>query len=85
MKIDASYTYSTTQAAQLLGVKPEYYYQVQAEMCVTGLKVANLVFFCPFMKNPIHRIRIAADEAVWAEFETRIRKAEELIATLWTE
>ena len=54
-------------------------------MCVTGLKVANLVFFCPFMKNPIHRIRIAADEAVWAEFNIRIRKAEELISTLWTE
>lgn len=72
-------------AADLLSVKPEYFYQVQAEMCVTGLKIANLVFFCPFMKNPIHRIRIAADDAVWAEFDIRIRKAEELISTLWTE
>lgn len=70
-------------AQDLLGVKPEYYYQVQAEMCVTGLPMANLVFYCPFMRNPIHRIRVAADEAVWAEFAARIMRAEEMITVLW--
>ena len=69
----------------LLGVKPEYYYQVQAQMCCTGITMTNLVFWCPFMRSKIHRIRVAADRNVFAEFATRIGKAEEMINTLWTE
>ena len=82
-KAFGKYKMEVHDVQDLLGVKPEYYYQVQAEMCVTGLRMANLVFFCPFMKNPIHWVRVPADEAVWCEFEVRIRRAEEMITMLW--
>lgn len=82
MKIDASYTYSTTQAAQLLGVHRVTLYRWVKDG-LAGVRMANLVFFCPFMKNPIHWVRVPADEAVWCEFEVRIRRAEEMITMLW--
>lgn len=59
-------------------------YKVADEMWSYNMKQSS-DYQSAIMKNPIHRIRIAADEAVWAEFDIRIRKAEELIATLWTE
>ena len=65
--------------ASLLSVEPRYYYQVQAEMHVTGCRQADFICFCPFLKDPIHIVRITADEDVQDEIESRIIEAEDII------
>lgn len=68
--------------ASLLATKPEYYWQIQAELSVTGYKEADFVCFCPFLKNPLHIVRITADEDAQKEIEFRINEAEKIIKNL---
>lgn len=68
--------------ASLLAAKPEYYWQIQAELSVTGYKEADFVCFCPFLKNPLHIVRITADEDAQKEIEFRIAEAEKIIKNL---
>lgn len=68
--------------ASLLATKPEYYWQIQAELSVTGYKEADFVCFCPFLKNPLHIVRITADEDAQKEIEFRINEAEKIIRNL---
>ena len=68
--------------ASLLATKPEYYWQIQAELFVTGCKEADFVCFCPFLKNPLHIVRITADEDAQKEIEYRINEAEKIILNL---
>lgn len=68
--------------ASLLAVEPMYFYQVQAEMMVTGCTEADFVCFCPFLKNPLHIVRITADEDAQKEIEFRINEAEKIIKNL---
>lgn len=65
--------------ASLLSVEPVYFYQVQTEMHVSGCKQADFICFCPFLKHPIHIVRITADEDVHKEIEHRITEAEKII------
>lgn len=68
--------------ASLLSVEPRYYYQVQAEMHVSGCKQADFICFCPFLKHPLHIVRITADKEVQKEIEYRISEAEKIISNI---
>ncbi len=63
----------------LLDVEPKYFYQVQAQLMVTGYTDADFVCFCPFLKNPIHIVRIIADREVHEKMAFRISEAEKII------
>jgi hypothetical protein len=63
----------------LKAVEPKYYYQVQSQLHTTGCKQADFICFCPFMKHPLHIVRITADEEVHKEIEHRIKEAEKII------
>lgn len=63
----------------LKAVNPKYFYQIQAELSVTGLDRADFVAFCPFLKHNIHIVEITRDEAVISEFEKRITEANKII------
>lgn len=67
----------------LKSVEPKYYYQIQSQLHCTGLKKADLVCFCPFLKHPIHIVRITADEEVQKEIEYRISEAEKIIESIF--
>lgn len=63
-----------------------YYWQVQAEMMVTGTAFCDFVVYCPFIKNdpskdisPIIIKRIQADDAAQAELKMRIELANQMI------
>lgn len=66
----------------LKAVEPKYYYQIQSQLHCTGLKSADLVCFCPFLKHPIHIVRITADKEVLKEIEFRISEAEKIIESI---
>ena len=68
--------------ATLKSVEPRYFYQVQAQLMCTGLKSADFVCFCPFLKHPIHIVRITADEEVQNEIAYRISEAEKIIESI---
>jgi hypothetical protein len=76
------YRYEIKDNETLKSVEPNYFYQVQAEMHVSGCKQADIVFFCPFLKHPIHIVRITADEDVQKDIEHRIREAENIIKSI---
>ena len=46
-------------------------------MSCTGLNKADFVVFCPLLKHNIHIVEITRDESVIAEFEKRIKAANE--------
>lgn len=57
-------------AETLKAVKPEYYWQVQAEMECTGTTLCYFIAYCPWQTNPIHVVpipRIEADAKVLVE------------------
>jgi len=66
----------------LLSVEPRYFYQIQAQLMVTGYSEADFVCFCPFLKHPLHIVRITADEEVQKEIEYRIYEAEKIISNI---
>lgn len=66
----------------LKAVEPGYYYQVQAQLHTTLCTKADFVCFCPFLKHPIHIVRITADEEVQKEIEHRIYEAEKIISNI---
>lgn len=73
------YKHKIVDNESLKAVESKYFYQVQAEMMCTGCKQADFICFCPFMKHPLHIVRIAADEEVHKEIEYRIKEAEKII------
>ena len=69
----------------LKSVEPRYFYQIQAELHVSGCEEADLVCFCPFLKHPIHIVRITADKEVQNEIAYRIVEAEKIIESILKE
>jgi len=66
----------------LLSIKYEYFYQCMAHMMVTGAKGTDFITYCPFQSDPIHIVRVEADESVFAEMEKRINAANDIINDL---
>lgn len=59
-----------TDGESLKRIKPEYYWQTQAEMSCTDVNFAYFVAYCPWQKNPIHIALIERnpeDEALMLE------------------
>jgi len=81
-KVYMQYRNEINDNESLKAVKPKYYYQIQSQLHCTGLKSADLVCFCPFLKHPIHIVRITADEEVQKEIEFRISEAEKIIESI---
>lgn len=56
-----------------------YYWQIQAEMAVTGCTEALFYVYCPFMKVPIHAVGIEQNEADIAALIERVELANKYI------
>lgn len=63
-------------------VKPEYYWQVQAEMSCTGCSSADFVSYCAWLSRPIHIVTISRSDDDIALLEERVRLANEFIDNL---
>lgn len=81
-KVFMKYKAEIKDNASLLAVEPKYFYQVQTQLMVTGCTEADFVCFCPFLKNPLHIVRIFADSDVHTQIAHRIAEAEKIINTL---
>lgn len=76
------YKVEVTGNAGLLLAKPEYFFQCQSHMMVTGAQWCDFVVYCPFQKNPIHKARILPDYSCFDMIEKRIRIANDTINEL---
>ena len=69
----------------LKAVKPEYYYQMQAEMMCTNTDGGIFVAYCPWLTNPIHIVPITRDEETCKAIEERVVLANEIIDKIISE
>lgn len=81
-KVYMKYRHEIKDNETLKAVEPKYFYQIQAELHVSGCDKADLVCFCPFLKHPLHIVRITADAEVQKEIEYRISEAEKIIKSI---
>lgn len=63
----------------LLAVKPEYYWQMMAEMDCTGAIDGEFIAYCPWLDKPLHTVTISRDEQAIALMEQRVKMANEMI------
>lgn len=63
----------------LKATKPEYYYQMQAEMDCTNTPKGMFVSYCPWLTHPIHIVPIARDEEAITLIQSRVKQANELV------
>lgn len=62
-------------AASLLAVNRDYYYQCIAHMMCTGAQWTDFIVYCPFQEDDLHIVRINQDGRVFRELERRILQA----------
>lgn len=70
-----AYRDSITDGATLKVAKPEYYWQVLAEMACTGAEAADFVAYCPWLSTPLHVVRILPDPTDTALMLSRVELA----------
>lgn len=58
---------------------PQYFYQCQSHMAVTGAKWCDFCAYQPFLTNGFHQVRITRDEEAIAQIEERIALAEQFV------
>ena len=73
------YSTEVREAADLLRVKPEYYWQTVAHMAVSKAEATDFVAYCPFQAAPIHIVTIPRREADVAVLEDAVIRANEII------
>lgn len=66
-------------AESLKATKPEYYWQVMAEMSCTNSKSADFVVYCPWLSNPLHVARIERNDDDIKLMEQRVIEANKFI------
>lgn len=71
------YATEIKDAAGLKAVKPEYYWQVMAELSCTGADKAAFIAYCPWLTKPLHVVEIERDADAIGELEERVRLANE--------
>lgn len=78
---ETAFHYSQTirDGSSLLAVKPEYYWQVQAEMDCTEASRCAFVVYCPFLAKPLHIVYIDRNNEDIAKLHERIKLANEYI------
>lgn len=70
--------------ASLKEVKPEYYWQVMAEMACTGIPVCDFITYCPWLSRPLHIATIERNDEDVALMENRVLEANKLIDDITT-
>lgn len=82
--IDTYYKYlsEVRKGTDLLLVNPEYYYQCQAHIMCCEARWTDFVCYQPFLKHPLHIVRIEPDKEAMAAMEGRIREANRIIEQL---
>lgn len=68
--------------AGLKSVKPEYYWQVMAEMSCTDTESADFIAYAPWLSSPIHVVTIVRDDEAIAKMLERVRLADEMVESL---
>lgn len=61
----------------LKAIKPEYYWQIQAQNAILSLDFVDWAIYCPFMAKPISIYRIERDDNDIELMEQRVALAEE--------
>lgn len=69
-------------AATLKAVKPEYYWQMQAEMDCVDACGGVFIAYCPWLTRPLHTAHIVRVEADIESMEQRVRLANEFIENI---
>lgn len=75
----AQYKAEVHGAEDLKRVKPEYYWQMQAEMDCTGAIYGEFVVYCPWLSDPIHIVHIARMDDDIKLMEEKVMAANEFI------
>lgn len=73
------YVAEITDSDSLKRVKPEYYWQVMAEMSCTNLDSADFVSYCAWLMQPIHIVNVPRNDADIALLEERVCLANDFI------
>ena len=81
IEIFARYTDTICGNESLLEEKPEYYWQIQLQMWVTGMKKCYFVWYHPLLG--LKHTTIDADRGI-EQLELRIRAAEEIVQRAYT-
>lgn len=69
-------------AASLKEVKPEYYWQMLAEMDCTDTRSGRFVAYCPWLTEPIHIAEIDINEEDVKAMEEKVKLANEFIENI---
>lgn len=69
-------------AETLKACNEQYYYQMMAEMMVTGAEAGFFVTYCPFLRNGLNVVRIERCEESCELIKERLAMAEEYIANM---
>jgi hypothetical protein len=82
--IDTYYKYRSEirNSEDLFTVNPDYYYQCLSHIACCKAQWVDFVCYQPFLKHPIHIVRILPDEKVFSEMESRIKMANEMIGQI---
>lgn len=73
------YLAEVKDADSLKKVKPEYYWQVMAEMSCTGTNEADFISYCAWLSDPIHVVTIQRNDDDISQLEERVRLANTFI------
>lgn len=66
-------------AESLKEVKPEYYWQIMAEMACTSADCATFITYSPWLKDPLHVADIERNEEDIALMESRVLLANDMV------
>lgn len=69
------YVSEVKDADTLKAVKPEYYWQMMAEMACTGAGDGIFLTYCPELQLPYHAVMIMRDETAIKTLEERVQAA----------
>lgn len=78
-KTYVEYRRNITDAESLKAFKPEYYWQIQAQIDICDLEHVDFVAFCPFMAKAIHEARIVRVGTDIDEMHERLFAANRII------
>lgn len=70
-----NYLSAIQTAEDLKAVNSDYYWQCYSHMAVTGAAWCDFVAYCPYLKVPLHIVRINRDEEVISQLLERVRLA----------
>ena len=73
------YMLNITDNDTLKAIKPEYFWQMMAQMDICELDYMDFVTYCPFLEIPYNEVKIVRDDEAINQIHERINKANEII------